>query len=76
MVGHSSLEAGIGVRVPAPQQVFSIKKHLWDNQGMKDLIIIVLVIILGFIVYPKLIQSKLKNKIKEMESELQKRKQQ
>ena len=43
---------------------------------MKDLIIIVLVIILGFIVYPKLIQSKLKNKIKEMESELQKRKQQ
>jgi len=43
---------------------------------MNDLVIIVLVILIGFVLWPKIIKPRLENKIKEMESKLQKRKQQ
>jgi len=44
--------------------------------SMNDLIILVLVIIVGFVVYPKVIKPRLENKIKDMETEFQRRKQQ
>lgn len=43
---------------------------------MNDLLIIGLALVVGLIIYPKIIKPRLENKIKDMETELQRRKQQ